>query len=104
MGLFRRKKKYEDTSQSGEDASDKHHGRESAYQVEDQAETRETLSGDAALGPRMAGGLGLPLIGGHFETDLPDGTDLIRAAADPEDDNAREMLIQKERESEERDF
>jgi hypothetical protein len=100
MRLFRRKKN-EDTSPSGEDAS-QHQGRESAYPIVERAKMSETLSRDGPLGPRMADGLGVPLLGGHSEHDVPDAVDEIRAAANPEDDNARETLIRKEREAEER--
>jgi hypothetical protein len=102
MGLFRRKKKYEDTSPSGEGATHEFHGRESAHPLADQAQTSETVSRDGVLGPRVVGGMGLPMHGGHLEAEVPDAIDEIRTTADPEDDGARETLIRKEREQEER--
>jgi hypothetical protein len=45
---------------------------------------------------------GLPVIGMQAEKQ-PVAAEEIRVAADPEDDSAQEMLIEHEREAEERD-
>ncbi|HVA70211.1 MAG TPA: hypothetical protein VNF08_02680 [Acidimicrobiales bacterium] len=103
MRLFRWKKKYEDTSTSGEDDFAQHHGRESASPQAEQAQSSETLSPDGALGPRIGTGLGGPLVTGSLTHNVPDAVGEIRSAADPEDDNARATSINKEREAEERD-
>ena len=103
MGLFRRKKKYEDTSASGKDGAPPHHGRVSAYPEAEQAQSSETLSPDGALNPRIGTGLGSPLMTGSLGQNVPDAVGEIRSAADPEDDNARESSINREREAEERD-
>jgi hypothetical protein len=103
MGLFHRKKKYEDTSPSGEDGAAQHHGRESAYPEAEQAQSKETLSRDGALGSRMATGYGIPLKAKNLSDDASRPVHEIRTSADPEDDNAQETMIRSEREAEERD-
>lgn len=98
MGLFRRSKKNKEASSS----SDATRGRESAYPLADHAQTAETASRDGVLSPRMAAGMSMPMHGGQVENDVPDAADEIRAAADPENDGAKETFIRKQREREER--
>lgn len=101
MGLFRRSKKNKVSSSSG-DATYEPRARESAYPLADNAQTAETASRDGVLSPKMAAGLSMPTHGGQVENDVSDAVDEIRAAADPEDDGAKETLIRNEREREER--
>jgi hypothetical protein len=99
MGLFSRFKKNRNPATS--DVSPGHnHDREAANPLEEITEADETTSPDGSLSSRTA--FGLPVIGMKAEKQ-PFAAEEIRAAADPEDDSAQELLIEHEREAEERD-
>jgi len=98
MRLFRRFRKNRDSATP--DASSGPHHREAANPLEEIAEVDETTSPDGSLSSRMA--FGLPVIGMQAEKQ-PVAAEEIRVAADPEDDSAQELLIEHEREAEERD-
>jgi hypothetical protein len=99
MGLFSRFKKNKDPTAS--DTTSNHHHREPANPLEEVAEAKETSSLDGALGPRIATPSPNFAIRGKKD---PLASEEIRAAADPEDDNAREQLIEDERRAEEHGF
>jgi hypothetical protein len=99
MGLFSRFKKNRDPA--GSNARSGHQHREPANPLEETAEAKETSSLDGALGPRIAAPSPNFAIRGKKD---PLASDEIRAAADPEDDNAREQLIENERRAEEHGF
>jgi len=91
MGLFRRSKKQWHPSIPADGA---------ANPLEEEAEAEE--SGRGAVGPQVAGGA-RPLPGtGPVDRD-PLAADELRAAADPEDDEAESSLIERERRRAEHD-
>jgi hypothetical protein len=89
MGPFRRKK------QSADDTA--------AYPTQEAAEARET-SGSTFIGPGALGAVQPAGSGSHglvSPVDETIATDELRANADPEDDGAKELLIEEERRREE---
>jgi len=94
MGLFSRFKKSEITST---DARSRRR-RVAANPLEEIAVAHETRQPHGSLSPRIAGTP--PFVATKHPEPL--AAEEIRAAADPEDDNARGQLIQHERETEER--
>lgn len=84
MGLFHHSKKH----------------RESADPLEDATEV-EALERDGLLAPEV--GSAVPIVNADpSEGDISE--EALRATADPEDDAAREMMIDHERRAEERDI
>ena len=97
MGLFSRFKRSKDSSTDAD--SPRHRRRVAANPLEEIAVAHETSQPNGSLSPRIAGVM--PFVASK---DLePLAAEEIRAAADPEDDNARDQLIQHERETEEHD-
>jgi len=80
-------------SSSSESSDHQHRRRAPADPAAEQAEVQETVGRDGALSPRIAG-VG-PKRG--FAVNDPIAADKIRMAADPEDDGAAAMAIEKER-------
>jgi len=70
-----------------------------ANAAEEAAEADE-LTRDGALGPRMIGGVPQPFFP-NVDKD-PNVAAELRVAADQEDDNARSMLVERERREQER--
>lgn len=94
VGLFRHFKKTKDSS--SEVPSRRHSRRVAANPLEEVVEAQETRPPDHSLSLRIGGAAPF------FARKHPDplAVEEIRAAADPEDDNAREQLIEHEREDE----
>jgi hypothetical protein len=96
MGLFDRiKNMFSLTSSDG--TSPRHHHREAADFVEEQAESDQSHR-DGLLGPRTAMNSGL----GREVTNDPTAAAELRTSVDREDDGSKEMLIQQERRESER--
>jgi hypothetical protein len=94
VGLFSRFKRTKDTSTD----ADSPRRRAAANPLEEIAVADETSQPHGSLSPRNAGVI--PFVASNDPEPL--AAEEIRAAADPEDDNARDQLIQHERETEER--
>jgi len=104
MGFFQRLFGKNGSSE-GVDDIDRKSRHESANVAQDHAEMNETTRG-GALGPQVSGGApGFGNPPGPFPS-RPTGdlnsAEEIRVAADQEDDNARAMLIEHERDAQER--